>query len=101
MAVSEIYDHRGDLIRRIHVEDPIDALSVFTLETVQDIEPVLAFTKAMRDVQQNGNFRYVGSMPVAQAEAMMRDGSFHDPKAIARFFNDADHALLRGTDGRV
>lgn len=101
MAHAQIYDHRGEVVRRIHVEDPTDLLSPFVIETLQDVEPVLDYARAMRDVAQNGNYRLVGVMPVADAERMMRDGSFNDPAAIARYFNDSDHALLRGSAGRV
>lgn len=97
MAQSFLYDHRGEVARIVHVEDPSDFLSPFTIETRQDVEPVLAYAKAMRDVEQNGNYRFVGTMPIADAERMMLDGSFNDPTAIARYFADSDHALLRGS----
>jgi hypothetical protein len=64
VAHSEIYDHRGDVVRRVHVEDPTDQFSSFAVETLQDVEPVLDYARAMRDVRQNGTYRLVGVMPV-------------------------------------
>ncbi len=102
MAHAEIYDHRGDVIRRVHVQDPTDFLSPFAIETVQDVEPVLDYVHAMKDVQERGaNWKLVGVMPLVEAERMMRDGSFNDPAAIARYFNDSDHARLRVWEGRL
>ena len=102
MAHSEIYDHRGEVIRRVHVEDPTDPWSSFAIETLQNVEPLLDFVRAMKDVQEQGAaWKLVGVMPVAEAEAMMRDGSFNDPAAVARYFNNSDHKRLRVWEGRL
>lgn len=102
MAHRFLYDHRGDVVQTVTVEDARDPLSAFTMTTQQDVEPVLDYARALADVQRNGaNWKLVAVMPITEAERMMQDGSFNDPAAIARWANDSDNARLRVWEGRI
>jgi hypothetical protein len=105
MATKKIiYDHRGDAVRVLHVDDrdPTGWNSEFTTELVQDVEPLLDDVKALRDYQNpNSNMKHVARVPVTVVEQAMREGWFNDQKAWARFLNDPDNAYLRVWEGRL
>lgn len=101
MAHQHIYDHRGDVVRTLHLEDPTDPLSEFTTVMEQDVDPALDYARAMQDVQQNGAMRLVAVMPQVEYERLVREGRFNDPDEIARWANDSTNSRLRVWGGRI
>lgn len=95
---GQIYDQFGTVIRRVHIEQD----GTFHLSTSQDLENVIRENQILRENQTGKeNMRLVARMPVHEAEKAMREGWFHDDKAMRRWLNDRDNFHHRVHEGRV
>lgn len=96
-----IYDATGTVVRVLHADDR-DPDGDFAIETVEDVEPLLDYVKARRDVQNpKANMRHVAEIPVTIYEKAFREGWLHDQAAWNRFLNDADNKAFRIWEGRL
>jgi hypothetical protein len=97
-----IYANDGTVARVLHADDR-DPWGDFTIETVEDVEPLLDDVKVLREnhKEHGGDMKHVARVPVHIVERAMREGWFHDQKAWARFLDDPDNAGFRVWRGRL
>ncbi len=97
-----IYEADGRIARELHVEDPTKADAGFTLNTVEDCEPIVESAKVLReDHKPRGDLKHVARVPVTVVERALREGWFHDQAAWNRWLNDPDNRAFRVWEGRV
>lgn len=95
---GEIYDARGELIRRVHVQSDGD----FVLSTEQDLESIVEQNKMLRENQTGKEeFRLAARVPVHVCEKAMREGWFHDDDAWKKWMNDPENRDHRVYEGRI
>lgn len=76
----------------------------FTVETVQDVEPIMEYTKrAMSNARQDwkGDVRHVASIPLVILEQLRKDGILDDQKRYRAWLNDRDNQVFRTHGGKV
>ena len=96
-----IYDAHGSVARVLHADDR-DPSGDFTIETIEDVEPVLESVKRLReDHKPRGDMKHVARVHVTIVEKAMREGWFNDQAAWNRFLNDPDNKDLRVWGGRL
>lgn len=76
----------------------------FTIEDVQDVEAIRDNAKSRYNSvsgskKWNELGEHVGYIPAVFLNKMMRDGSYRDPKAIERFFQENPDFKTRPWDG--
>ncbi len=96
----------NDITTRFHQ----DSDGSFTVQRVQDVEPILEMNKALQNWQQKTtSFRHIGSVPnvilekwITEEGAPVLSMSGHEFKQfIRRKLNDPDYRWLKTTDGRL
>ncbi len=92
-----LLDQRGSVLK--YLQDEGDS----TYEvTVQDLDPVLRHVQKARETHvQDREMYYVGEIPMEVVERMMRDGSWNDPQALKRWFNDPQNECFRVWKGKL
>lgn len=102
MSERHIYDHRGNVVRVLHSDPEKGFFGDFTIETIEDCEPVVESAATLADDHSsNTDFKHVARVPLSVAEKAMREGWFHDDAAWARWLNDSDNRDFRVWKGRV
>jgi hypothetical protein len=98
----EIWDVKGDIVQVLHTHD-VDRPDDVTLETVQDVEPVLDEVLALREAggKTAGGMAHVARIPMIIYERALREGWADDDAAWARFLNDPDNAAFRVWGGHL
>lgn len=80
------------------------ATDEFTIETSQDLEPLVDFNRAQFNAQKrstkHGDGTKIMSIPMELYMAEQKKGTFKDPKAFSRFVNDPDNAMFRTRPGK-
>jgi hypothetical protein len=109
MAVS-ILDNRGRVLKTVHTDAHDENRMVEVMH--EDVSPLIelarsaAIARKMSRANQGAmektfGAKLVGFMPDFQVEKMMRDGSWNDPLALKRWFNDPQNKDFRVWQGRV
>lgn len=107
MAVS-LLDHRGRVMKTIHTDAHDDNRFVEVMH--EDVSPIIEMAKSLALVrsmarakarEKQTGMRLVGFMPDTQVEKMMREGSWNDPQALRRWFNDSQNKDFRVWHGRI
>lgn len=109
MAVS-ILDDRGRVLKTIHTDAHDDNRVVEVMH--EDVSPLIELARSAAIARQlsrknQGSLekafgaKLVGFMPDHVVEKMIREGSWHDQKAIGRWFNDSQNRDFRVWQGRV
>lgn len=85
MAKKGLLDESKSAARQTiaHLED-----GVWRVESRQDTDHIAKAARIMADAPPGKDFRHVGFIPETDLNRMLLDGSFHDPKAIEKFFKD-------------
>lgn len=109
--ISEIFDHRGDVIKTIH-HDPAEP-DKFMISGHQDAEPYLDQNARCRaDSMHHGTFRLSGAIPFEMMEFLLKQRGltwhkFHttmDKKARGEWFKqilqDRDYYKLSTSESR-
>jgi hypothetical protein len=102
MSQKQIYDHKGNVVRVLHSNPEDGFFGDFTIETIEDCEPVVDSAAVLADDHGNhSNLKHVARVPLSVAEQAMREGWFHDEKAWAVWLNNSDNRDFRVWKGRV
>lgn len=77
----------------------------FTLETVQDVGPVLEVNKALHaaidERARYGEWSHVASIPLVVWEQWKKEGDVNDPAFVRKKLNDRDNLFMRTRPGRI
>jgi hypothetical protein len=105
-----LLDDRGRVLKTIHTDahDENRMVEVMT----EDITPLIELARSTAIARKLGRggvgsleklfgAKLVGVMPDFQVEKMVRDGSWNDPQAVKRWFNDPQNKDFRVWEGRV
>lgn len=101
---KEVYFDNGTVKRTIHTDAHSDE---FTVQTAQDVEPVIELAQTMRDAHEvighrkSRNMVPVAEVPMQIYEQAAREGWLHDKKKWNAWLNDPQNKCFRITDGRV
>ena len=109
MAVS-ILDDRGRVLKTVHTDAHDDSRMVEVMH--EDVTPLIELARSTAIArklsrQSQGimekafDAKLVGYMPDFQIEKMMREGSWNDPQALKRWFNDPQNKDFRVWEGRL
>ncbi|MBM0204039.1 hypothetical protein JNW90_13665 [Micromonospora sp. STR1s_5] len=108
MATKEIYDQWGDVVRVVHQDDPNDFFSTFTIQTVQNLEPLEQLAKDIREQQVDARFKtgkretftHVAFLGVSAGERMLVEN--WDDKYLDKYINDPESlGCFKTYEGRV
>ncbi len=95
-----IYDHTGQVVRRIHADDERGGSVV--IQTTENVGAVLEEVRRIRHQNEalgtSKEWRHVAELPVTVVEKAMREGWFHDQRAMRRFIMDPDNRGFRVHD---
>jgi hypothetical protein len=77
----------------------------FTIETVQDVEPVLELNKAqynsVNERTQMGDVAHVARIPLVIWQDLVKRGIANDEARLKAWLNDPDNRFMRTRPGRV
>ena len=97
----EIFDQFGSAVKVLHTHDHDDPDRV-VVETFEDIEPILAEAKHLRENHRGTEaMKHVARVPASVVEKAILEGWFHDQKAWDRWLNDPQNKPFRVWEGRV
>lgn len=98
----------SDIVSRVHIDRSEKKIH---FERIQDVEPILEWNKAVRDMPQPraGTFRHVGTIPCVVLEKWIHDDGAkilamrqrEFAKYVKRKLNDPDWAYLKTIPGTV
>jgi hypothetical protein len=105
-----LLDDRGRVLKTIHTDAHDDNRMVEVM--TEDITPLIELARSTAIARKLGRggvgaleklfgAKLVGVMPDFQVEKMVREGSWNDPKALKRWFNDPQNKDFRVWEGRV
>ncbi len=102
MSQKVIYDQNGNVTRVLHTNDEGDPWGDFTIETIEDVEPVVESAAILADEHADrGDLKHVARVPVHIVEKAMREGWYNDQAAWRKWCNDPDNKDFRVWKGRV
>lgn len=103
--MKRLLDH--DPLRGVTEIFHFDAASdTFSIEAVQDVEPIIEANKASFNSFSSGRDRWgdqqrVAHIPHVVLEQLMREGKLWDQDYMKRWLNDPDNAVFRTRPGVV
>ena len=109
MAVS-ILDDRGRVLKTVHTDAHDE--NRYVEVTHEDLTPLIELARSAAIARQLSrrnqgalekavDAKLVGFMPDYVVENMIREGSWNDPAALKRWFNDPQNKDFRVWQGRV
>lgn len=102
MSEKVLYDQNGNVMRVLHTNENDDPWGDFTIETIEDVEPVIESAAILADEHSDkGDLKHVARVPVHIVEKAMREGWYNDQAAWRKWCNDPDNRDFRVWKGRV
>jgi hypothetical protein len=85
----------GEARRRYQFRDGVSRETIFdgerlTIETRQDVEPVLDSIARDREIMRHGDNKVVGRLPMIVVEDLIKRGIYDDPDAFDRWWNTTE-----------
>jgi hypothetical protein len=103
MALRNIYDATGSIVRQVQYNDPDDISHGFKVRTSQDVSGVLRQVREARGGahQQHKDMRLAAKVPMAVIEEAMRIGAFNDRNYWKKWLSDPANRAFRVWEGKI
>jgi hypothetical protein len=97
-----VYAQTENVRRTLHVENPNDFFSGFTIQTTENHTPTIESVKALRDLHVGGKaMKHVARVPLTIVEQALREGWFNDQAKWKRWLNEPDNKVFRVWEGAI
>lgn len=98
MSIANLLDFIPEERRKtIHHEQD----GKFWIESVQDVDPIIANAKMLADQKPGKDFTRVALIPLTILNQSFTEGWFDDPDAWKKWANDPANASFRTTKGTI
>lgn len=85
------------MARVVHADRRSKFGDEFTIQTIEDVEPIIEAAKLKRENQNpKSGYRFVGSIPLTVVEQAAREGWINDKAKWAKWMADPDNKRLMG-----
>lgn len=104
MAFKKVL-HQDPLLGITEIFHGSDDGNQFTIETIQDVEPLLDLNKAKLNEVSNsdkwGDGKLVASIPMVIYDQWLREGIMDDQQKLKQKLNDPDNRFMRTWPGHL
>lgn len=98
-AKKALLEHYGYKAEIIHMDD--DNSGNFSIETVQDVSPIIKAAAILADEPPGKDFRHAAYIPDYVMDQAFREGWFNDAKKWKQWANDPENRAFRTWQGRL